>query len=93
MSMSGDTILTRDLVERLPICLRWRFCDWVRRVLYWLYLVRTSESMLFASCKALVVNGSKVDVWYLLQQVHELCYWLVCSVFHLVPAEGLEVLL
>lgn len=48
--MLGGTTEMRDLVDRLPVCFRWRVCRLVRSELYWLYLERTSLSMEFASC-------------------------------------------
>jgi hypothetical protein len=52
MMICGETTETRDLVDRLPVCLRVRVWRFVFRLLYWLYFARTSVSMELASWDA-----------------------------------------
>lgn len=49
MMSCGGTTETRDLVARLPVCLRVKVWRVVLRLLYWLYLARTSLSLELAS--------------------------------------------
>jgi hypothetical protein len=49
MMSLGETTETSDLVARLPVCFRVRVWRFVFRLLYWLYLARTSVSMELAS--------------------------------------------
>ena len=54
-------MVTRDLVLRLPVCLRCSADRLVRVLLYWLYLDRTSLSRDVISCRNRQRGGSEVD--------------------------------